>query len=175
MAARQPLSVHPLVDDFIAHQPQLRRAACRWMGDPHLADDVVQEACMKLMQGPAPPGVLQPAAYCMRVVRHMCIDNLRRRRAEQNVFIDEAAGADVEAPGGTPEHVAIGREHLCRVQQRLRGLPTRTRQAFLLHRVDGHTQQAVAERLGVSVTLVNFMLRDAMSALASCRELLRPD
>jgi DNA-directed RNA polymerase specialized sigma24 family protein len=44
----------------------------------------------------------------------------------------------------------------------------------MLHRVDGHTQQEVAAMLGVSATLVNFMVRDAMKALAGCRDLLAP-
>lgn len=171
MAGAQP---HPLLEAFVAHQPLLRRAACRWVGDPDLADDVVQDACMKLMQCPAPACVGRPVAYCMRVVHHLCIDHLRRRRTEQNVFADEADGEGVQAATGSPEHVAIGREHLRCVERRLRCLPPRTRQAFTLHRVDGHTQQEVADMLGVSVTLVNFMVRDAMKALAGCRELLRP-
>ncbi|PTT88831.1 hypothetical protein DBR42_09020 [Pelomonas sp. HMWF004] len=171
MAAPPPPPPHPLVADFIAHRPMLKRAACRWMRDQHLADDVVQEACMKLMQGPPRPGVQQPVAYCMRVVRHLCIDHLRRQQAEQQVFADEDEPNELEAAAGTPEHLAIDRQRLQSVDRCLGELPARTRQAFVLHRMHGHTQQQVAERLGVSITLVNFMVRDAMQALAVCREL----
>jgi RNA polymerase sigma-70 factor (ECF subfamily) len=163
---------HTLVQAFVTHRPLLRRAACRWVGDRDVADDVVQDACMKLMQCREAACIEQPVAYCMRVVHHLCIDHLRRRRMEQNVFADEADGADVHTPAGSPEHVAIGREHLLCLERRLRTLPSRTREAFMLHRVDGHTQQEVAAMLGVSVTLVNFMVRDAMKALGGCRDLL---
>lgn len=171
MAAHPPPSTHPLVADFIAHRPLLRREACRWMGDRDLADDVVQEACIKLMQGPPPRCVQQPVAYCMRVVQHLCIDHLRRRQAERQVFVEEDEDIDLQTCAGTPEHVAIGRQRLQGVDRCLRGLPARTRQAFVLHRLHGHTQQEVADRLGVSITLVNFMVHDALQALARCPDL----
>lgn len=174
MAAPQPPSPHPLVVDFIAHRPLLRRAACRWVGDRDLADDVMQEACMKLMQASPPACVQQPVAYCMRVVRHLCIDHLRRRQAEQQVLTDEEEGIELEASGHSPEHVAIGRQCLQEVERCLRELPARTRQAFVLHRLHGHTQQEVADRLGVSITLVNFMVRDALKVLAVCPDLCAP-
>lgn len=171
MAAPLSPSTPPLVADFIAHRPLLRRAAWRWMGDRDLAEDVVQEAYMKLMQTASPRGVQQPVAYCMRVVRHLCIDHLRRRQTEQQLMGTEDEGLDQEAPTATPEHQAIGRELLRCVERCLSALPARTRQAFVLHRVHGHTQQEVGQRLGVSTTLVNFMVQDAAQALARCPDL----
>ena len=130
---------------------------------------------MKLMQGPPPPCVQQPVAYCMRVVQHLCIDHLRRRQAEQQLFADDdGEGLELEASTSTPEHVAIGRQRLQGVDRCLRELPARTRQAFVLHRLHGLTQQEVADRLNVSITLVNFMVRDALKALAVCPDLCAP-
>ncbi|HEY1397052.1 sigma-70 family RNA polymerase sigma factor [Roseateles sp.] len=173
MTAPQSPSPHPVVADFIAHRPLLKRAAWRWMGDRDLADDVMQEAYMKLMQSTPPSGVQQPVAYCMRVVQHLCIDHLRRRKTEQQLRGEADEGLDLEAVTGTPEHQAIGRQLLQCVDRCLRGLPARTRQAFVLHRVHGHTQQEVAQRLGVSTPLVNAMVQDAMRALTRCPELGR--
>ena len=173
MTAPMPPSPHPVVADFIAHRPLLKRAAWRWMGDRDLADDVMQEAYMKLMQSTPPMALQQPVAYCMRVVKHLCIDHLRRRRTEQQLLGEEDEGLDLEAGTGTPEHQAIGRQLLQCVDRCLRGLPARTRQAFVLHRVHGHTQQEVAQRLGVSTALVNAMLQDAVQALARCPHLGR--
>jgi DNA-directed RNA polymerase specialized sigma24 family protein len=53
------------------------------------------------------------------------------------------------------------------VSSALSELPERTRYAFERHRVYGLAQKEVAKELGVSNTLVNFMIRDA---LAHCRK-----
>ena len=67
-----------------------------------------------------------------------------------------------ELSGGMTKRVALARA--------LAQLPERTRAAFELHRLGGKTQREVAADLGISTTLVNFMIRDAM---ACCRDALR--
>jgi DNA-directed RNA polymerase specialized sigma24 family protein len=49
-------------------------------------------------------------------------------------------------------------------------LPERTRYAFEMHRIQGVSQKEIAIALGVSPTLVNFMIRDA---LVHCRKKLQ--
>lgn len=56
---------------------------------------------------------------------------------------------------------------MARISQALDSLPARTRRAFELYRLAGLSQREIASELGVSVTLVNFLIRDA---LASCRQ-----
>ena len=58
------------------------------------------------------------------------------------------------------------RQDLRLVADALSTLPERTRRAFELHRLDGLTQRAIADELGVSITLVNFMIRDALTRCA---------
>ena len=43
----------------------------------------------------------------------------------------------------------------------LNDLPKRTHDAFIRHRIEGVPQKDIAEELGVSRTLVNFMIKDA--------------
>lgn len=163
-----------LTGTFMACRAQLRQAAQKIVGTRDLAEDVVQEAYLKLMATVEdPPSVRQPAAYCMQVVRHLAIDRQRRLSFESQVFAAEEDGLDVQAPTGTPERIAISRQNLRLVERALAVLPLRTRQAFELYRVAGHTQKEIAELLGVSVTLVNFMIRDAVEVLAGCRHALQ--
>jgi RNA polymerase sigma factor (sigma-70 family) len=49
-------------------------------------------------------------------------------------------------------------------------LPERTRSAFELYRSGSYTQREVAQQLGISTTLVNFMIRDAR---IHCRQSLQ--
>lgn len=155
---------------FITHRPQLRLAAMKILGNLQRSEDVVQDAYMKVVEGQGFPDVRQPVAYLFQVVRNLAIDRYRRMALESQVFADEDDGVDVPQQGGTPETLAIHRQHLRLIVEALDTLPERTRMAFEMHRLGGLTQREVAEQLGVSTTMVNFMVRDAM---VCCRDALR--
>ncbi|WKB55463.1 sigma-70 family RNA polymerase sigma factor [Eleftheria terrae] len=157
---------------FVAHRAQLRGVAQKITGQRELAEDVVQEAYLKLSGAASAFSIQQPLAYCFQVVRNLAIDCRRRLALESTVFADEEDGLHVPAAQGTPDEYAISRQNLQIVDRVLAGLPARTRQAFELYRVGGLTQRAIGEQLGVSAALVNSMIRDATQALSGCRHLL---
>jgi RNA polymerase sigma-70 factor (ECF subfamily) len=73
---------------------------------------------------------------------------------------------------GDPDTHLHERQVLHAIVEALNSLPPRTRHAFELYRLGGLTQRQIAQELGCSATLVNFMLKDAMAVIASCRDLL---
>jgi RNA polymerase sigma factor (sigma-70 family) len=149
-----------LLDVFVTHRASLRRVAQGILGSPDHADDLLQDACLKLVAADA-DGVLDPLAYAFRMVRNMAFDACRRATLESRLFDDEDAGAAVEAPGGSPERVAIDRQQLQLVMRVLAELPERTRRVVEWCRLDGRSQREIAERLQLSPTMVHFLLRDA--------------
>lgn len=151
---------------FIAHRSQLRHAAMKIMGTPEQADDVVQDAYVKVAETTGIFHIKQPLAYLFQLVRNLAIDRYRQLVLESRFFAGEDEGLHVPAVSGTPEAVAVNKQELRLVADALARQPERTRRAFELYRLGGHTQREVADQLGVSATLVNFMIRDAMS---SCR------
>ena len=68
--------------------------------------------------------------------------------------------------GASPETSHINFSTLERIAVALTELPNRTRYAFEMYRLHGVQQKDIAKQLGVSPTLVNFMIRDA---LVHCR------
>lgn len=151
-----------LEDIFANHRARLCCVAVRILGSPDQADDVVQDAYLKISQVQSVFAIRQPMAYVSRVVRNLAIDRHRRCVLEAAVFTGEEEGEKVPAAWGAPEAIEINRQALDRVARALDELPARTRRAFELYRMGGHTQREVAEQLGVSTTLVNFMIRDAL-------------
>lgn len=156
---------------FIAHRSQLRQAAMKIIGTSEQADDVVQDAYLKVVEMAAEFDVKQPLAYLFQLVRNLAIDRHRRTVLESRFFASEEEGLHVPATAGTPEAVAVNMQQLRLVADALAKLPERTRRAFELYRIGGHTQREVADQLGVSTTLVNFMIRDA---LTFCRAAIEP-
>ncbi|MFC6632702.1 RNA polymerase factor sigma-70 [Microbulbifer taiwanensis] len=159
-----------LADTFVAHRSQLCQAAARILGSRDRAEDVVQDAYLKVMEAKTVFSVKEPAAYVFRMVRNLAIDHYRRSTLESNVFAVEEAGQGVPSPAGTPEAISIGRQELNLVARALGELPERTRRVFELYRMGGHTQREIAKMLGVSPTLVNFMIRDALNHCRSALE-----
>lgn len=155
---------------FVAHRPQLQRAALKILGNMERAQDVVQDAYVKVMEAQSVFDVKQPLAYLHQMVRNLAIDMHRRAALETRFFISEEEGMQVPEHYGTPETAVIHRQDLRTIADALAELPARTRRAFELHRLSGLTQREIADKLGVSTTLVNFMIRDALN---HCRAALK--
>lgn len=159
-----------LITVFVAHRAQLRRAALKILGNSERADDVVQDAYLKVTEVAGVLNIKQPLAYLLQMVRNLSIDRHRRTAFEIGLFESEEEGLHVPALIGAPEATAISRQHLTLVAHALSELPERTRRVFELHRLDGHTHCAIASKLDISTSLVNILIHDAMD---HCRAALR--
>lgn len=149
------------------HRPQLLRAAFAVLGNMPQAQDVVQDTCLKLSEAGHVFEARQPLAYLFQIVRNLAIDAHRRTALEARVFVGEEDGMTIPAASGTPESLAVSRQELRIVADALATLPERTRKAFELHRLGGLTQREIGEQFGVSIALVNVMIRDAMTHCAN--------
>lgn len=155
---------------FVKHQAELVRTASRVLDNQSWAQDVVQNTYLKLNEAGAVCEAREPVAYLFRMVRNLAIDAYRRTVLEAGFLVDEQLGDGVAAPCGNPESLVASRQQLHIVIDALATLPERTRNAFELHRLNGLSQREIGTALGVSITLVNFMIRDAT---AHCTKALR--
>lgn len=163
-----------LTEVFVANRAQLRRVAQKIVRTADLAEDVLQDAYLKLADGAAVRFVQKPLGYCCQVVRNVAIDYHRHNSNEASYRME---CEDVEALSPpchqAPERLLDGRQALATIDKVLSALPPRTRLAFELNRLSGMTQREIAAQLGCSATLVNFMIKDADAALESCRYLVQ--
>jgi RNA polymerase sigma-70 factor (ECF subfamily) len=73
-----------LIDAFEAQRPRLTRLAYRMLGSVAEAQDVVQDAWLRWTR--AGEGVSDPAAWLVRAVTRLCIDRLRKAKAERAAY-----------------------------------------------------------------------------------------
>ncbi|CAO3460507.1 Sigma factor PvdS, controling pyoverdin biosynthesis [Azospirillum argentinense] len=160
-----------LTDVFTTHRRSLIGVAERITGCRHHAEDVVQDAFLKLLGAESTSSIRAKAGYLMMVVRNLAIDHYRRKGLESRLMAAEEEGQAVSTPdAASPESVNVNRQLLQTLESALADLPERTRYAFEMHRIHGHSQKDIAETLGVSPTLVNVMIRDA---LVHCRKAMK--
>jgi RNA polymerase sigma factor (sigma-70 family) len=116
------------------------------------AEDLVQEAYIRLLEVSRP--LRSPRAFLFRTVANLALNHRRdeSRRAElrRDVLEPHAEVADLS----TPEHTAVAVGELGVLAEAFAALPPRTREVFMLNRFEGLNQREVAERLGISLTVV---------------------
>ncbi len=145
-----------------------RRTAC-----PQRAEDVLHDAFVRYAVRAR--NVDQPNAYLHRIAQHVLVDHVRD--ASHYVAMAELP----EAPASTamdtpsPEQSADLQERLQALQQVMDALPPRAREVFWLFRIEGFRQAEIAQRLGISVNMVERHVMRALVDLRAARQRLDAD
>ncbi len=142
---------------------QAYRVAWRVLGGPADAEDLAQEAFIKLWQ--APHSLRDGAAvrsWLMRVVTNLAID--RKRRKQLQTF-DSVPDIAEERP--TPEDDLSRDQVANEVDAAISRLPDRQRVALVLTYFEGMTNQQTAQIMDLSVDAVESLLSRARRNLKS--------
>ena len=151
---------------FEAWGDRLYRLSLRLTGDPATAEDVVQEAFVKLMAGAERiEGRSSLATWLYRVAYNASIDRLRDQK--RTVTVPEE-GDDEAAPMPSllvdflsPEEMLKDAETRRALDEAIAALPPSLRAAFLLRDVEGLSTAEAAEALSVTETNLKVRLHRA--------------
>ncbi|CAM4053849.1 Putative RNA polymerase sigma factor FecI [Pseudomonas wadenswilerensis] len=163
--------VSGLLSSFQEHYDDLLQFLTRRMSDRQRAADVAQETYLKLVkieQQELP--VLHARSFIFRVAGNLAIDTLRREQRMSANLDDSEAARQVPCPAPAPEAALLASERLELLDEALLQLSANARQALLLNRVEGLTQAQIAQRLGVSESMVAKYIGQA---LRHCRDWLK--
>lgn len=149
-----------------ARRGALLRSAVLITGDPHTAQDLLQEALIKLAARWERIGEGSPDAYVRRVMFH---DNISRwRRTRREVSVGEIGEGARPLSGNVPVDPATGITGLD-VRAALAELTDKQRAVLVLRYYDDLSETQIAQTLGVSNGTVK---SQAHAALRRLRELL---
>ena len=100
------------------------------------------------------------------VARNVLISRYRTKGfnglADREAWTDEIGGPDELSP----ERILIGKQEYERLIAAIFELPPRARAAFLFHRFDNMTYQAIAQRMGIAKRSVRELMQRAIDRLA---------
>ncbi|AEJ39496.1 RNA polymerase, sigma-24 subunit, ECF subfamily [Sulfobacillus acidophilus TPY] len=138
---------------------QLVRHASYMVGSPEVAEELVQEAFIRLMTKP-PRETGRLAAWLRTVVSHLALDYLRRAKVEERVT--EKVQMDISV--ASVEETTLGRLDRERIRQSLERLNPRDRQALIL-RHSGYSYREIAQALHCPADQVGVILIRALKKL----------
>jgi RNA polymerase sigma-70 factor (ECF subfamily) len=144
------------------HLPALLAVARRLLADDAEAEDVAQEAFVRLWQSAAGLQIGDDGVrpWLRRVVRNRCIDRLRARRRTD--VTDEVPEQAIDAD----QVSALAEGDLSvRVGEVLGALPDRQRVALTLFHYEGLSQSEIGEKLSISDEAVESLLARARRAV----------
>ena len=145
-----------------ARTPALTRVAYLLTGDHHLAEDLVQQALLRVV--PRWKRILEggdPDAYVRRTLYHLHVSWWRRTRREI-VAPARTAPARAEPTGADPADAVT---MSVAVRRALAQLPPRQRAVIVLRYYEDLTETQAAQLLGIAVGTVKSQTRDALERL----------
>ncbi len=164
-AAGDPSSIGRLYD---RHAPTLLALAYRILGSRDEAEEVVQDAFVRLWQEAEryDPARAAFRSWLCTIARNRALDLVRRRASAARV----AAGAEPPPPGPAPDETAAAGESSSRVRAALAALPEAQRRALELAYYEGLTHVEIADRTKSPLGTVKTRILDGMRSLRKTLE-----
>lgn len=156
------------------HVPRCHAQAFRMLGNAAEAEDVAQEAMLRLWKI-APEwrvGEAKVTTWLHRITSNLCIDRLRKRK-RVGPGLDEIAEPPDPAPSADMRLIAGDRA--AAVKAAILALPDRQRVAITMRHFEENSNPEIAEALGVSVEAVESLLSRGRKSLARALSEMQAD
>ena len=145
------------------HSDRFYRLAYRYLQSKEAAEDVVQDAFLKLWENPAlwqPQRNSKFTTWFYRVVVNLCLDS--RKRKKPAALDDETSVIDERQP--VDELMMRGQEQKA-LEKEIGALPERQRTALTLCFDEGLTNQEAAEVMGLNLKALQSLIMRAKTTL----------
>jgi len=152
---------------YRTHAESLRNHLYYKFGDLNQAEDVVQEAFVKLWAKCSSVVYDKVGGFLYTVAKNLFIDSLRSKKVTLEFEKSVVQTQDVEDPYF---HLRT-KEFKHKIESAISALPEKQREAFLLNRIEKLTYKEIAEKLEISQTAVEKRISKALLKLKEITEL----
>jgi RNA polymerase sigma-70 factor (ECF subfamily) len=117
-------------------------------------DDVIQEACARVLAARTRDELRAPKAFLFATARNLALDLVRRRQLAPFAPLGDFDDLSVLDEGADVAETAARNQEIELLAQALQTLPDRCRQVMTLRNVYGLAHRDIAAQLGISVRTV---------------------
>ena len=154
---------------YTAHRFELKTHADRILKDSSRADEVVQDAFIKVMlAAPELTSEDHALSYLHRTIENLCIDLFRAEGRRPNLVLLDDATAEVESTWqdqGDHSQVLSAAEDAAIIRQALALLSPAERTALVMWEMDGRSTAEIAAELGIKESSVRHTVSRARASL----------
>ncbi|AVJ33432.1 MAG: RNA polymerase sigma factor [Stenotrophomonas indicatrix] len=149
-----------LIELLIRERRALSRFIARYL-DPASTEDTLQNLYLKASSVPGDPPILEPRGYLYRMAYHHALNRSQADARERRAMAEYASDlADASTDG---QAQALDQAQLREISQTILALPPQVRECFVLNRYLGLSEREIAERLGISKSVVGkYVMRAAL-------------
>ncbi len=147
------------------------------LGDAAAADDIYQELFVRLRAGALPNDLSNPKGYLFRMAHNLANETTRARRrqvardADWTDATTQRMGANTVSDAAAADDALAAKERLASVMRALESLPLKSREIFMMCRVQGLSHRDIADRMRISTKTVEKHMTAALKHLSL---ILRP-
>ncbi len=142
----------------------------RRLDSPEDAEDLAQEAFLRVARSGRVEELENPRAYLLRTAKNLLRDRFRRDSLAVFDTGREVTDEGFAHPAPSPERTAGARQELEALAHAMAGLSPKVRQALILHKFHHYSYKRVAAIMGISPKTVE---KHLAKAIAGCRRELR--
>lgn len=144
---------------FLPYHQKLYRVAFRLMGNAQDAEDMVQEAYLKLWKKRDElPQVSSIEAYCVTLIKNLCYDELRSAHIDEDSRLPEELNLSTD---NNVAHEVEQRDEINQVKKLIGQLPQQQKQVILLRDVNDCSFEEIEQATGLSAINIRVLLSRA--------------
>lgn len=147
---------------FKAHSKSLRNFLFYKYGNKEQAEDLVQEAFIKLWQNCAAVPIEKAKSYLYTIANNSSLNEIKHQKVVLQ-FENNFTGLD--KTNENPEYILEEKQFKTKLLKAIEDLNETQRIAFLMHRIDGKKYSEIADELNISVKAVEKRIHLALVEL----------
>ena len=150
---------------YYPFHPKLYRIAYALLNNAADAEDILQDTYYKLWSRRTElTGIVQPEAFCVRLLKNLCLDFLRSPR---NRIDNESAALMTMTTGTTPEDDLESKEKIQQIEALIEQLPEKQRIVIRMRGCGDCSLEDIEAATGESAANVRVLLSRARKTLKS--------
>ncbi|KZD04114.1 RNA polymerase sigma factor [Oceanibaculum pacificum] len=146
---------------FAQHHQALCRFLTHFLGSRDQAADLAQESYLRFLKAVRETPAQDGRGLLFTIAANLARDVRRQQARRPHVDIVTVA-ASLPSPAASPEVTLEARRRLALVRDAIAELPPRSREVFLLFRLEGLSYRDIAGRLGISPRTVEYHVQHAL-------------